>query len=100
MVICYLLIREALAWAVPTGTRSFCHVFRGMLAACCLEMNRPFPESRRTNLSGFLAILFSFRFDRPGGRIVGISVRRFLIPYYRTPSCPDEVEEARRAASE
>jgi len=46
-----------------TGTCSFCQVFRRLLAACRLEMNCPFPESRRTILSSFLVILFSFRFE-------------------------------------
>ncbi len=47
-----------------TGTYSYCQVFRGLLAACRLEMNCRFPESRRTVFSGFPVILFSFRFDR------------------------------------
>jgi len=86
MVICYLANREALAWAVLISpsmrralleprsgflTRSFCQVFRGLPAACRLEMNRPFPESRRTVFSGVLVILFSFRFESAKTFVIG-----------------------------
>jgi hypothetical protein len=64
-----MTVTRGLPLRIPARHRSFCQVFLGLCADCLLEMNRPFPESRKIVFSGFLVILFSFRFERPDGRI-------------------------------
>jgi hypothetical protein len=96
--------RLGLLLRIPTRHRSFCQVFRGLRADCLLEMNRPFSESRKTVFSGFLIILFSFRFDRPDDRIVRVnesspSMHRCALPAGRSSARFVPAIRARRSSA-